>query len=250
MELSLKESLQINKTSWDAAAERFFGRTALPDYGPYAPSEDELNLLGDLKGKKALEVGCGSGHSIQYMLNNGIKEIWGLDLSPVQIETAQKVCGNNIRVTLLESPMEKNPGIPLSYFDNVYSIYALGWTVDLDSTLRNIYSYLKPGGSFIFSWEHPMHSRVIYDEQKLIFSHSYHVEKPMLHEAWKPKPAVLHHRKMSTYINQLIEVGFVVEKVIEEVRLDSETTMNNENTWYSDIKAKAFPATFIIKVNK
>lgn len=248
MNISFKESIKINKESWDAAAERFFGKTALPDYGPHAPSEEELKLFGDLAGKKALEVGCGSGHSILYMLNQGIDEIWGLDLSSVQIETARRVCGSSEKVVLKESSMEENPGIPNQYFDVVYSIYALGWTLDLRSTLQHIYSYLKPGGSFIFSWEHPIHSRVIYDQQKVIFNDSYNEEKAALHEAWKPRPAVFYHRKLSTYINELIQAGFQIEKVLEEVRLDQET--KNEHSWYSDVKAGYFPATFIIKSKK
>ena len=28
-------------------------------YGPYAPNEEELRLLGDIKGKNILEIGCG-----------------------------------------------------------------------------------------------------------------------------------------------------------------------------------------------
>ncbi len=248
MNISLNEGLTINKGSWDAAAERFFGRTALPEYGPHAPSEEELKLFGEVSGKKALEVGCGSGHSIVYMLNQGIEEIWGLDLSSLQIQTAQHVCGHNEKVMLIESSMEQNPGIPHSYFDFVYSIYALGWTLDLRKTLDNIHAYLKPGGTFIFSWEHPLHSRVILDQGFVRFNASYNEEKPTLHEAWKPRPAVFYHRKLSTYINGLIEAGFVVEKVLEEVRIDRET--KNENSWYSNVKADLFPATFIVKCRK
>lgn len=247
MDITISEGLKINKASWDAAAERFFGKTALPEYGPHAPSEKELNLLGNVAGKKALEIGCGSGHSILYMLDQGIEEIWGLDLSSVQIRTAQEVCGNNDKVTLIESSMEENPGIPLEYFDLVYSIYALGWTLDLGSTLRNIYSYLKPGGSFVFSWEHPIHSRVIYEQNLLVFHSSYHDERPVLGE-WKPRPAVFSHRKLRTFINQLIEAGFRIEKVIEEVRVHH--AMKNENSWYSTVKAEYFPATFIVKAAK
>lgn len=47
--------------------------------------------------------------------------------------------------------MEEEGDIPKGYFDIVYSIYALGWTSNLGKTLELIYSYLKPGGSFIFS---------------------------------------------------------------------------------------------------
>jgi len=49
-------------------------------------------------------------------------------------------------------------------------------------------------------------------------------------------------------MNQLIEVGFRIEKVVEEVRMDPDA--KNENSWYSDMKAKHFPATFIIKATK
>ncbi|MFB9277647.1 class I SAM-dependent methyltransferase [Cohnella cellulosilytica] len=248
MDIALEEGLTINKGSWDAAAERFFGRTALPDYGPHAPSEEQLKLFGEIAGKKALEVGCGSGHSILYMLNRGIEEIWGIDLSSVQIQTAQRVCGLNEKVKLIESAMEQNPGIPLNYFDVVYSIYALGWTLELQKTFYHIHSYLKPGGTFIFSWEHPIHSRVIQDNGIVKFHASYHEEKPSLHEAWKPLPAVFFHRKLSTYINGLIEAGFVIDKVFEEISIDRDT--KNENSWYSSIKAELFPATFIIKCTK
>lgn len=234
--------------SWDAAAERFFGRTALPEYGPHAPSEEKLNLFGEVTGKKALEIGCGSGHSILYMLNQGIGEIWGLDISTVQIQAAQRVCGHNEKVKLLESSMEEDPGIPHNYFDIAYSIYALGWTLELRKTLQNIHSYLKPGGTFIFSWEHPIHSRVICEKEIVRFSTSYNEEKPALHEAWKPRPAVFFHRRISTYINELIETGFIIEKVLEEVILDRET--KNENSWYSNIKADFFPATLIIKCKR
>lgn len=228
MDISLKEGLNINKNSWNAASERFFGRTALPMYGPHAPIEDKLNLFGEIAGQKALEIGCGSGHSILYMLEQGIEEIWGLDLSPAQIQAATNVCGCNEKVKLLESSMEEDPGIPHDYFDFVYSIYALGWTLDLSRTILNIQSYLKSGGTFIFSWEHPIHSRVIYENNIVRFNTSYHEEKPALHEAWKPRPAVFFHRKLSTYINELINSGFNIEQVIEEVNLDTEN--KNENS--------------------
>ena len=84
------EILRINKEGWEKTAERFYGRTALPDYGPFAPSEDQLQLFGPITGKKVLDIGCGSGHSLQYMGNAGAQELWGLDLSTKQIETADE----------------------------------------------------------------------------------------------------------------------------------------------------------------
>lgn len=250
MDRRLSEYLTINKDSWDAAAERFFGRSALPVYGPFAPSENKLKLFGELQGKRALEVGCGSGHSILYMLKKGISEIWGLDLSSVQIETARRVTGNDDRVTLIETPMEIDPGLPRKYFDIVYSIYALGWTLDLSKTVANISRYLKPGGSFIFSWEHPIHSKIINENGAICFGSSYYEEKSKLHEAWKPKQAIFSYRMLSTYLNELIENGFMIEKVVEEVEKDESNGSADDHSWYSYGKAKFIPATFIVKCRK
>ena len=38
-------ALAINRHGWNHVAPRFFGSTALPEYGPLAPTEDTLGLL-------------------------------------------------------------------------------------------------------------------------------------------------------------------------------------------------------------
>ena len=181
------------------------------------------------------------------MSNNGATELWGIDLSSKQINTASKLLGNqHNNVKLFESPMEVNPGLPSSYFDIVYSIYALGWTVDLNSTLANINSYLKPGGTFIFSWEHPFHDRIKFENGSFIVKRSYLEEE--FNEAWHNE-VIIYHRKLSTYINSLIDSNFIIEKVIDEVAIPH-TPSENPSRWYSTQKASLIPATFIIKASK
>ncbi|WP_409974983.1 class I SAM-dependent methyltransferase [Bacillus sp. Bva_UNVM-123] len=75
------KSLAINKQSWDEVAHRFFGRNPLPEYGPLAPNEEELNLFGNVRNLKVLDIGCGSGHSLKYMAQHHAGELWGIDLS-------------------------------------------------------------------------------------------------------------------------------------------------------------------------
>jgi SAM-dependent methyltransferase len=248
METNL-EILKINKQGWEKSAERFYGRTALPEYGPFALTEEKLGLFGDVSGQKVLDIGCGSGHSLQYMGNRGAKELWGLDLTTKQIETASQLLHDKqVKVTLFESPMEENPGLPSQYFDIVYSIYALGWTIDLNQTLTHIYNYLKPGGVFIFSWEHPMHDRLAYEDSSFKFKKSYNIEGPEYNEAWH-NTVVIYHRKLSTYINTLIETGFTIEKVVDEVVLQVKDS-DDPTKWYSTQRAQLVPSTFIIKASK
>ena len=242
--------LQINKEGWEKSATRFFGRTALPELGPLAPTEDDLNLFGEIEDKVVLDIGCGSGHSLQYMGNRGASELWGIDLTTKQIETATELLAKQqAKLNLIESPMEENPGLPTNYFDIAYSVYALGWTVDLEKTLANIHSYLKPSGIFIFSWEHPMHDRLRREDSKFVLEKSYLNEGPEYNEAWNHS-VIIYHRKLTTYINTLIKVGFEIERVIDDVVLPEVVPEGNDLRWYSVEKAKLVPATFIIKATK
>src|SRR3979411_2364266 len=112
--------------------------------------------------------------------------------------------------------MEENPGIPENHFDLVISIYALGWTFDLTKTLAHIFTYLKPGGCFVFSWEHPVFSCLRSEAEQIILKHSYSGEKSWLAPSWADcEPIVRHQRKLSTFLNSLIETGFIIERVIE-----------------------------------
>lgn len=240
-----------NKDSWDAMADDWFGVTALPVYGCLCPTEDELQLFGDITGKKVLDIGCRSGHSLKWCGSKGAKEIWGMDMSVKQLENAEKyLVENGYMPKLFNSPMEHNPGLPENYFDIVCSIYAIGWTVDLQTTFHLISSYLKPGGIFIFSWDHPFMHCVEGEGEKLIFSGSYFEQEPFTFEKYG-NPLTLYNRRLSDYINGLACAGFAVERVVEET---DEKTMALDcgfsSEHYAPCKAKRFPLSIIIKARK
>ena len=89
-EIDSGDALAINREGWDRVAPIFHGGTALPEYGPLAPTEDTLRLLELTPNLRALELGCGSGHSLRYLAERGACELWGLDLSPVQIASPRR----------------------------------------------------------------------------------------------------------------------------------------------------------------
>ena len=74
-----KNLLKQNKESWDAIADSFFGVTALPVYGCFIPTEDELGLFPELENKKVLDIGCGRGEFLEVMKSNGIPAV-GVDM--------------------------------------------------------------------------------------------------------------------------------------------------------------------------
>lgn len=247
----------INKTSvykansfyWDTKGNEFLEAIALPFYGAFI-SEEKHQLFGDVTGKNILEIGCGNGQSLKYHGDRKASELWGVDISEQQIQKAkQHLTEWGLSAKLICSPMEEECSIPVDYFNFVYSIYAIGWTTDLNGTFSRIASYLKKDGVFIFSWSHPIHKCVVEENDMLTFNKCY------FDESWYPVTPdlckgelTLSNRKLSTYVNALAKAGFVIEKMIEET--DNEIIkLRDEN---SDLvkRAKMFPVTFVIKARK
>lgn len=237
---------KTNTEFWDTIGNEFLGATALPSWGGFLPSEDKLNLLGDLSGKRVLEIGCGNGHSLEYTASHGVTELWGLDISASQIaRTREYLNTKKITANLICSPMENECGLPTNYFDVVYSVYGIGWSTDLDTTFKLINSYLKENGKFVFGWSHPIHKCVSIENGQLFFSNSY------FNEEWyradmSDKQIILSNRMLSTYINTLANNGFAIEQLVENT--DREKALAADSDFGR--KALILPTAFVIKSKK
>lgn len=152
-------------------------------------------------------------------------------------------CG--LRANLICSPMEEECGLPMDYFDLVYSIYAIGWTTDLVGTFRRIASYLKKDGVFIFSWSHPIHKCVAAENGVLTVTKSY------FDESWytvnlEGATLMLTDRQLSTYVNALAEAGLMIERMIEQ---SDEDILQRQSGEFAE-KAKMLPVTLVVKARK
>ena len=63
--MKTKDIIKTNTTGWDELIKsgKPFSNTSLPEYGPFMRNEEQLQLIGDISGKKILEFGCASGGS-------------------------------------------------------------------------------------------------------------------------------------------------------------------------------------------
>jgi len=78
-----------------------------------------LVIFGEIKDKIILEVGCGSGHTLEFMAKRGASELWGVDFSSAQIETAKQVVSHlKTPIHFIQAPMEEISHLPQNYFDN------------------------------------------------------------------------------------------------------------------------------------
>jgi len=244
-----KGYLEENRAGWDQSVSNAWNGTILPDYGPYIPTEEELKLFGNMTGKKVLELACGDGRSLIYQAEQGAKELYGLDISEIQIANAKKNFEDRqINAQLFVSPMEVNPGIPLHYFDCVYSIYGIGWSLDINQVFYLVSRYLKVNGTFIFSWDNPLLPCLENQDGKYILSQSYEEEKMICISKFGMQMK-LRNWKMSSYINALINNGMEIEKIVEtSAHYDQNSGYSDK--YYSAHKAGFINHAFVIKARK
>ncbi len=113
---------------------------------PYA-----LSLLGDISGKKVLEIGCGHGAITAWLALKGAS-VTARDVSPGMIEVAGRVA-RRLRVED-RIAFDAGPGESLPYdgdsFDAVFGHDVLHH-LDLKPAAREIRRVLRPGGRAVFA---------------------------------------------------------------------------------------------------
>lgn len=248
----MNDLISENEKTWDAVANQFLEASALPVWGPFGIGDD-LNLIPEIEGKVFLEIGCGSGRSIKYLMERGAKKIYGLDVSAVQIAEAiefNKQAVEEMKVQLIKGNMEDR--LSIETVDIVYSVYAIGWTPNPETTLANIYSYLKPEGTFIWSWDHSFFTDVLYEEGKFVVKYPYHEEVMHSFKNWKKEgsTANIAYRKTSTWFKLLRDAGFEITGYYEPAPKNLNRGFDDPIKHYSIQKAEKVPSTFIFVCKK
>ena len=126
---------------------------------PTAPEHQFiLSAVGDLRGKKVLDLGSGLGEAAVYFAQCGA-QVTACDVSPAMLALVQRVAERHgVYVDIQEAPAERT-GLPDDAFDVVYAGNVLHH-VDTEATLAEINRVLKPGG-VLASWDPLAHNPVI-----------------------------------------------------------------------------------------
>lgn len=124
--------IEINRHLWNKKTEIHY-RSEFYDVASFIKGKDSLNeveidLLGDIKGKKILHLQCHFGmDSISLALHGAI--VTGVDFSENAIEKAKQLNKRiGTKVTFLQSDVYKLPEILNEKFDIVFASYGvIGW---------------------------------------------------------------------------------------------------------------------------
>lgn len=254
MEIDQDTVISENRDTWNRVCDLFADASSLPQWGPFGIGED-MDLIGDIKDKIFLDIGCGSGRSVGYLIRGGARKVYGLDLSPKQLEEAKRfnaTWAKESNITFFEGKMEDK--LDIGQIDCVISVYAIGWTISPADTFRNIYDYLKPGGKFIWSWDHTFYTDVQYDSDRehYFIRYPYHDESAIVLENWKKDGARAHltYRKTSTWFRLLREAGFNIIGYHEPSPRNLDNAHQDPTKYYSIQKARMVPSSFIFVCQK
>jgi SAM-dependent methyltransferase len=147
-----------NTEVWDRIAARRSGAADvdLVRYAADAPTEAELRLCGDVKGKRILDLGSGSGENAIAFTKHGAHVI-ALDRSAAQLALARKLAdAAEVRVEWHEGDVADLAFLRADSIDIAFAASVLGEVEDADRLFRQVHRVLRPGAPFVFSIEHPM----------------------------------------------------------------------------------------------
>ena len=121
-----------------------------------AVTERELRLLGDLRGKRVLDLGSGSGSAaITFAQQSAI--VIALDGSDAHLARArERAEREEVKVEWRKGDLADLAFLRAESIDVAFSAFAVAEVEDAARLFRQVQRVLKPNGPFVFSYEHPM----------------------------------------------------------------------------------------------
>lgn len=148
-------------------------------YGPDVADETQLRLLGDLQGKRVLQLGAGEGHTTIALHRQGARVIV-VEPSESRLVAARRLYDHEeLRVEVLPVDLADLAGVRAESIDVAISIHALAEVDDLPRLFRQVHRVLRPEHPFVFSLPHPTFAMVDpTSDEPLLIRRSYWDESP------------------------------------------------------------------------
>jgi SAM-dependent methyltransferase len=210
---------------YDLMAETYAAHNLVSPYNAYYERPATQWLLGDVSGKRVLEVGCGAGPLTEWLVNQGAL-VTAMDNSPEMVRLAQaRLVG---RAQVLVGDLAK----PLDFasdgtFDLVVASLVLHYLRDWVSPMRELRRLLVDDGALVFSTHHPTM------DAREHSSEDYFAVKQIT-EIWTNGPGtfeVTFWRRPLTAMTQAIhEAGFMIERLVEPMP-EPELSKRDPNTY-------------------
>jgi SAM-dependent methyltransferase len=179
-------------------------------FNAYYERPATIALLGDVAGRRVLEVGCGPGALTQWLADHGA-DVTAMDVSPEMVRLATQRTAGRARIVTADLAE------PLAFaadasFDLVVASLVLHYLADWAAPLAEFHRVLTPRGAVVFSTHHPagdwqLHSRDDYFAVKQVT------------EVWTiggaPFEVTFWRRPLTAITSAISGAGFVIDQLVE-----------------------------------
>jgi len=209
--------------------------TDVVSYGPDIANESVFRLLGNLEGKRVLELGVAGGATTIAMARQGAHVV-AVDPSLHRIEQARLACDRaELKAELHQSDLAEVAFVRADTIDAVVAVYSLAGVEDLDRVFRQVHRVLRPLGPLVLSLPHPAYV--------VAKGGSYFDNTPVPFETVAGRGAE-HPRTISEVFTSLGRANFRVDTLLEP-----EPGSGPRSAFWEDTMSDV-PATFVIRARK
>ncbi len=246
------ESARANRSWWDAAAPAYLAEhgTDLGDadflWCPEGLREADARLLGDVAGRRVVEIGCGSAPCARWLARERA-DVVALDLSAGMLARAAELNrATGIPVPLLQADAGRLP-LATASMDLACSAFGgLPFVADAQPVLAEVARVLRAGGRFVASVNHPMRWPFpdSPDPEDLQVISSYFDRRPYVETDGSGRTVyVEHHRTVGDWVRAVVGAGLVLEDLVEP-----EWTPGRTQTWgqWSPERGALVPGTLVL----
>ncbi len=185
---------------------------------PEGLREADAGLLGDLAGRRVLEVGAGAAQCSRWLGRQGVSVVASDVAAGMLAEAARLNAETGLAVPLIRADARRLP-FAAGTFDVAFTAFgAIAFVPDADAVHREVARVLRPGGTWTFAVVHPIRWAFADDpsERGLTAIRSYFDRRPYVEtdDAGQVTYAE-YHRTLGDHVRDVVAAGFELFDVVE-----------------------------------
>jgi SAM-dependent methyltransferase len=221
---SAADSVRANRSWWDRDADSYHAAhgdfLGVADFVwcPEGLREADAHLLGEVAGRRILEIGAGSAMCSRWLLSQGARPV-ASDLSAGMLTHARLGAERSgLTVPLVQADGQHLPFADGS-FDTVFTAFGVvPFVADSAAVMQEAARVVRPGGRWVFATSHPTRWSFPDDPgpDGLTATMPYFDRTPYVEFAANGRPTyVEHHRTMGDRVREIVAAGLRLIDVIE-----------------------------------